>query len=80
MNAEQEIIYVGKAKNLKNRVSQYFVASTNQVQNLPKQAKTYQTEFKWSCIFTWLNNNITWLSIQVKLKTAKDRTKKAHPN
>lgn len=28
-NAEQEIIYVGKAKNLKNRVSQYFVSNSN---------------------------------------------------
>ena len=28
-NADGEIIYVGKAKNLKNRVSQYFVANSN---------------------------------------------------
>lgn len=32
-NADDEIIYVGKAKNLKNRVSQYFVANS---QHTPK--------------------------------------------
>ena len=29
-NADDVIIYVGKAKNLKNRVSQYFQNSANQ--------------------------------------------------
>ena len=35
-NSQDEIIYVGKAKNLKNRVSQYFVAPSGL---LPKVAK-----------------------------------------
>ena len=35
-NADDDIIYVGKAKNLKNRVSQYFAANS---QHTPKVLK-----------------------------------------
>lgn len=43
-NAEEEIIYIGKAKALKNRVSQYFGADTNhslKVRHMVSQVSTF---------------------------------------
>lgn len=34
MDGDQNILYVGKAKNLKNRVRQYFHASTNKTEKV----------------------------------------------